>query len=352
MEIRKYKTEDKIQIISLIEVVWGGKFAKTFNEIFEWKVEKSSKNWSNDTHTLVIEKDESIIGLFTVTPVPIKIKNRIVTGLWLGDYVVHPKHRGSAGMRLATQVMREPHVLLGTPNEISYKISKKFKFFDILTITNWVYIINMKKILGKKVKNKYFLHFSDQIWKIIRKICFPGSKVPVLKDTILVKAKKFDHRINTFFQEIRDEHEIMIARNKKFLNWRFTERPDREYGIYLAVKKEKILGYVVFSNETIEGIRYGHIVDLLVKNSEIATLNMLIIKAKIELERSGVDIITFYISSKSMIYNRVLIKNGFIFKKIMRKLIGYSNNDSVTSKELMQGENWFISMADSDLEMV
>lgn len=352
MEIRKYKTEDKTKIISLIEVVWGKKFAETFNEIFEWKVEKSSNYWSNDNHTLVVEKNESIIGLATVTAVPIKIKNRIVTGLWVGDYIVHPTHRGSTGIKLMKQIMREPHIFLGTPNEISYKIAKRLKWFDILTLTNRVYIINMKKNLEKKIKNKFVINLLDQIWRITRKICFPDGKVSALKDMILIKITKFDERIDTFFQEVANDHEIMIARNMKYLNWRFSERPDREYDIYLAVKKEKIVGYVVFNHETIEEIKYGRIIDLLVINSEIATLNMLILKAKNELERAGVDLITFYISNKNIIYNRALIKRGFIFKKNKGQLIGYNNNDSVSNEELMQGKDWFITMADSDLEMV
>jgi len=209
----------------------------------------------------------------------------------------------------------------------------------------------MGNLLRGKIRNKTIVAVIQLLWLGIRRIAFPVPQPSRIKSLSVIRVPMFDTRIDEFWREVAHDYGIIIVRDSQYLNWRFVERPDRKYQIYLVTQAGKVQGYISLSNREWDGIKFGNIVDLLVRRGDRVALDALLAKAVEELELSGVDLITCYISPYDAFYQKALKKNGFIFKTIKRRVFGYSNSPEVSKEELMNAKNWFFTRGDSDLEM-
>lgn len=349
-KIRKYTSQDQRGVFSLIEVVWGKKISETLEKVWEWKIEKPSSYWSKENITILLESEETIVGLIAFLAFPLKVQDKLLTAYWGCDFVIHPKHRGK-GASLLRHAMKEKTVIAGTGNELSYGLCMKYGWIDLFHITNMIYIIHFDKIFPMKADIKILNIAIRSIWNGIRRLFFPFYRTSLTDGLSIKKISIFDDRIDEFWRDAAKDHEIITVRNKQYLNWRFTERPDRTYEIYLALQEERIQGYIVFYCETIDNLKFGHIVDLFVKGGAKKALNILIMKSVTELELENVDLITCYTSPYNLFYKKELKKNGFVFKKTKAKLFAYTNSEDIPAEILSHPEKWFITRADSDLEM-
>ena len=348
--LRRYTKDDRTRVFHLIEPVWGELFAGTLRKIWEWKIENTFVNRVEGTKTLVLEHDDAIVGLLSMMAVPLKVRDKVISAFWMGDLVTYPRHRGR-GTKLLKEIKKEPSVILGAPNELSYPLFKKLGWFDIYSLVNRVCVINMGNLLRRRIRNKAIEAIVQLLWLGIRRIAFPVPQLSKFKSLSIIRVPVFDTRIDEFWHDVAHDYGIIVVRDRQYLNWRFVERPDRKYQIYLAMQAGKIRGYISLSSQEWAGLRFGNIVDLLVGRGDRESLDALLVKAVKELELSGVDLITCYISPYDAFYQKALKKNGFLFKTIKGKVIAYSNSTEVSKEELMNAKNWFLTRGDSDLEM-
>ena len=55
-----------------------------------------------------------------------------------------------------------------------------------------------------------------------------------------IEVKKFPNEINKFLLRVRNQHKVYLKRNLNFLNWRYIERPDYKYKVFIVKKEKKI----------------------------------------------------------------------------------------------------------------
>lgn len=285
-------------------------------------------------------------------PAPLKVHEKKTKCIFLGDYVVHPDHRG-LGYRLMRNVMKEPVILLGVPNDLSYAITKKMGWSDVYMLKNRICITNLSHILKNKKIGNHFLQFiCGKIWNILNNFLNILNKKKG-KNISIEKITKFDQGIDKLWERIEKNYGIIVIRNKEYLNWRYAERPDRNYNIYLAKRDKKVLGYVVTRTEIHDGLKFGHIVDIYCDSDKGGAFYPLIHEVVKEFRViNDVDLITCYISPYHHLYDKALRRCGFFFTTFKTRFIFYNNSPSISKNDILNTNDWFFTRGDADIDMI
>ena len=69
---------------------------------------------------------------------------------------------------------------------------------------------------------------------------------PPSVSTSIVELDNFDKRFDTLWEEVRTDHDIIVKRDRKYLNWRFSLRPQNNYRVFGYVEGGQLLGYLIF----------------------------------------------------------------------------------------------------------
>lgn len=135
---------------------------------------------------------------------------------------------------------------------------------------------------------------------------------PTYDDFHINKITRFDERINTFWEEIRDQHNFILERSRDYLNWRYCDPRGGDYLVRIAEANEKMLGYIVLRiNSQQKDYSRGYIVDLLTLPSRLDVANVLVKDAVSYFDANNINII-MSMAIKNHPYEAILKKNGFI----------------------------------------
>ncbi len=349
---RSYRLEDREDVLNLLEIVWGTSFKEKMRKIWPWKIENNPFKTDKISQATLLVKDNAIVGLISKMPVPLKLYGKTTKGVWLCDYVVHPEHHGW-GHKLMKTVMKDPAILLGEPNDHSYKVVKKLGFSDIYTPQNRICIINLNNLLkNKRIGNSLFQYACGKVWNGFY-YCFRSISAKTNGQMVIEKINKFDADIDTFWERIKHQYAIAVIRKKEFLNWRYSDRPDKKYVIYLVKENSQIIGYAVTRAEINDGLNFGHIVDICCDLNRKDAFSFLINRVTNDFEHiKKVDLITCYFPPIHPFYDKALKKCGFFFKNFKRHFVYYNNSSSIGKKDLSNPMDWFLTRGDVDIDMI
>lgn len=350
--------DDRDKIIKLIEEVWGKERGEMAREYWSWELEGNPNSPPGCSFTLVIECDNKIVALISTQPIILKIGEKVLRASWLTEAMAHPAYRGRyMAPRVLKKITKTPPspILLGNPNDNVYHLCTRYGFFDTCQPPTMFNVINMENVLKTKIQNKIVIKLGSAIWNIFSKIFFSTKYHHEIKDVIIKRVSAFDDRIDNFWKEVSADFNIIAVRNKKYLNWKFVECPVRRYTIFIAEKEEKILGYIVFRDEERANEKRGYIVDFLAKTDDKRIIRSLISKAVECFKTRKVDFIICLGITCNKVYQKALRRNGFIFSKhdiICSRFMGYTNLPEVSQEYLRNPQNWFITRAETNIDIV
>jgi len=350
--VRKFRDEDKEQMIALFEEVWTKELAWKLREMWEWKYKKNPHDPPDGNKTCILERDGRIIGMLGWLSGLVKLKGQTLPVIWAIDFAVHPDFRGG-GFRLLIWARKEYSsdvqfgiVIAGRP----YEFYKKMQYLLVFPFSIFKNIMNPKSFFQKKSSNKAFVLLISILFKFVSGFLSLFKIHLKDKDISMSKISGFDDRFDELWKEASEDYTICMVRDKNFLNWRFFERPDREYTIFAAEKRGKILGYIVLHHKTEDNKRYGSIIDVFTKKNDKKTLQCLITRALDHFKSERVDIASCAIPPGCRFYRNVLIKNGFFVRNKGGRFVAFPARYKEIEKDLMKPKNWFLTSMSSDME--
>ena len=350
--VRKFRKEDKEAMISMFEEVWTKELADNLRRTWEWKFENNPHDPPEGNKTLVLEQNGRIIGMYGFLSGSIKIKGKIYPVIMAIDFAVHPENRGG-GVRLMNYVKKNYDaikfgvVTVGRP----YEFYVKMGFPDFFQVSLFKKILNPKSFFQKKLKNKAVVLLIAFFFRSVTLFLSLFRTRPTDKDISTSEISSFDDRFDEFWNEASETHDISMVRDKNFLNWRFIDCPTREYTMFAAEKKEKILGYIVLRHKTEDKKIYGTVVDIFTKKNDKKVQQILISQAIAHFKTKHVDIITCPLSPKCGSLRNTLIKNGFFIKAPGAKVVGGPGGYPELETDLRKPKNWLLTLMTSDMEL-
>jgi len=91
---------------------------------------------------------------------------------------------------------------------------------------------------------------------------FPSQNKPGL--CLVAEGKELDEAYDRFWERVKLKYDLMVVRDRAFLQWRFCDIPTRDYQILSARRDGELVGYMVLRQTEVRGIQAGVIADFLV----------------------------------------------------------------------------------------
>lgn len=217
------------------------------------------------------------------------------------------------------------HFSIGFPNENFWPGGKKFNWYGLCPIP----LLENNRISDLNVEK--------------------SSKFDI------IEIQKFDKEFKGFSENFKDDIPIYLNRTKRYLNWRFVEKPSlKDYKHHYNYSKFKILdktgemvSYLVTKDYESDNHKFLHLVDFLSpKNKDIYKTILKFLTERAKTQRK--NIISMFLGRFHQLSN-YLKKYGFKYSDTNRVFIVRANNEVLDKKVLFEEKNHYITMGDSDV---
>jgi GNAT superfamily N-acetyltransferase len=341
--LRVYREGDEEQILALRGIVLSGPKDKQW---WQWMYRDGPLS---PAVIMLAEANQKIIGQTAFIFVPIKIKDQITQGGHGIDLMVHPDYRRQgifiALHKAANEYTKNIYrsIAYGTPNDQSRPgFVNRLNAMEICEVPILLKVIDWGNLLKSRYKIPVFIgKLLGYVWESITSRASPPKNAEIEVEEVF----SFDERINQFWEKASKLKNIMIAKDMKYLNWRYIAKPGKEYKILIAQKHQEIAGYIVLKLK--KGIPYnGYIVDLLTLPSEDTAATMLITRAVQSLKEDGAATISCWMLEDTPYY-RILRKLGFV-RRTGPLLCSRVIDTNIPKEFVTNPANWYYVMGDDD----
>ncbi len=343
--VRGYQAGDEEEINRLINLI----FRETRSlEEWHWK-------FARDSIITVAEVDGKIVGHNAYLVARIKFRDTVLRAAQAVDYCVHPEFR--TGLRLQhelltyqpTMACREKIALaFGFPNEFSYPVAKwLLQYQDLFPLLTLFRRLNWRQSVRWRIPHipRWMLALirwaSNTLYRL--RLAAGGSRGILVRE-----VSAFDETIDTLWEVAKKSYEILLVRDRQFLNWRYAANPRHKYIIQVGEKDGTIVGYTVLKMEQDADVLVGRVVDILTIDNRAAEDALLRGALRWFLSRRT-DYVLCCALPEDRIF-RALSKFGFKERPEFKPPpITYSIlSDEIDEGFLRDARNWHITFGESD----
>lgn len=319
MQIRKYKKRDEIQILKLDRLVETHPWNRRNLKNWQWKYK--GPNPSGKSLVWVAEENKKVVATFSIIPINYYIKKTHIKGSHSIAMIVHPKWQNKGLIKFVADKLflsakkNNIKFIYGYPNSNAYEIHKNFfQYQDI----------SKQQIFFSKLKKNYNLNnYNFKEKKVIR----------------------FSSEVDYLWNKIKNQQVACVERTKKFLNWRYANRPDVTYFLFKYYLNNEIIAYSVLKKYKEKNIIRGHIIDIFYDKTIENLFDFVIKKNCNFLYMKKCHEVELWLQGDSFGID-VLKKNNFRVKS-KRPLIAKNIALDENFFKILNKNNWYFTMGDT-----
>lgn len=351
--LRDYREGDEEGIYKLYRAVYPSK-QRDWDEWLRWWRWLYKGSPAGNGRTLLADANGRIAAQYAIVPVWIKVGKQMITGAQSLDTMTHPDYRRRGLFEtLAKEVYSSAagvgiHIVYGFPNSLSSPgFINKLDWFVVSTLKLRLKPLNWETVIRFVIKSKFLSGILAVIATLVfDKILFRTRKAPARDSLAVTQVTSFNERFDRLWDRVSDQYPIMVARNKDYLNWRFSA-PGKQYLILACEKANEVGGYLVLRHEIIRNTKASIIFDMIAESKEV--MYCLVSEAVKVCQRAGSNFIEYSLIADKT-YHRALRSNGFICLPFIKgaNFCAYSSATHISKAFLQDPKNWLVQTADSD----
>jgi len=365
--MRRASVADKDAIWNFIKVAYGDS-SKHMLERWNWQYRENPyiKKEQNFLPMVLAVKDDQIVAQNCETPVKLKVGEEIYRATWGNDFIVLPDSRGQGvGLSLMQFHFKQTKLIMGLWLPFLTRSINEYLGAKTLDPVNayWrpvrMHRFFVNSYLMLKTQNKPFSH---RLVKILCRFFFFDRLIPIilnivwgLRDFVERRTKEkglcdiqevdyFDERIDDFWHSTSGQYEIIVKRDKEFLNWRYSLNHQITYRKFIATRDGETKGYLVLRKAEPEELNVGKIIDLYASRNDQQTIEDLI-RHSIQFFGNDVEVIDCATSAEE--YQRAFSKFGF-FKVETQAPMYHCKDASLADKLESRKSECFFTKGDHD----
>lgn len=360
--IRGYREGDEVAINTLFNEVFATDERYRTLEEWYWKFKKnpSKAKEVSDYATLVIYNGK-IVGQYAIWYGNFKYKDEIIKTGQPVDNFVHPAYRSSfrAQMEMFEKqnevaIQEDVKFGFGFPNEAAYFIGKKLLGYkDIGNLTTLSIRLNVAFSIKRRLS--FLPHPLVTVlgylvsWIIKLRI----SSIEDVSSLVVEEIKSFDAAFDTFWKEVSLNYPLVMVKDSTYMNWRYRDKPDENYRVYIARTEDQIKGCIVvkIAEDTMyyPGAHVGYIMEFL-SLQETGIPELLIKTALHFFASAGVDFCVAVLFPEDFHYG-CLLAAGFSSKKnlpIHKMVYKIYAREKIDENFITNPQKWHVSLGDFD----
>ena len=305
------------------------------------------------------EHDGRIVGISGLIPRLMKLGDKIIIGGVGQDIMTYPTYRGQGMYRaLINRVLDETskkgmHVLYAFPNQRAWPLLvKKLHWVTICPSASMFKLLRLPNIMKRYVSNRFLSRICATMGSpIVSLLLGRDGKSHKLAGLVINEISSFDTRFDDFWKKASTNYDIVVVRDRDYLNWRYINVPatDKADKIYAAEKDGEICGYIVLDCVQGREVRIGKISDIFVDLNQNEVSECLISKAIEHFKKEKEDII-HYVGLADRPIRNIFRKKWFLTlsKKAPFWFMVYCSSPEIASY-VGNRERWFIQTGDGDI---
>lgn len=243
-------------------------------EYFKWLYKKNPAGLAN---IWVARAEGKIMGQYIVLPLRVYSSGEESLAAVSVNTMIHKDYRGLGAYNLLEYFSsldtaeKGFSAVFGLPNKSAYNGSIKAGHNKIGNLKISVKIdsidpVSLDRISGKNAILRSLLVLLRPLIDIFLKLFFLGMPVFKANGVKVMEVQGFDRSFDDLWDRIKDRGWTMCVRDKKFLDWRFVEKPDSGYVVFSCETGDRTSGYSVVYIADKKNSRLGVIVDALAED--------------------------------------------------------------------------------------
>ena len=347
VQVVHYQRADRERVFTFLRDAYPPADAARLMRHWDWKYEDNPFNPDREPYILLLQEHRQLVGMYGRLFFPAVIDGTVHLVHHGCDLVVHPAYRGHGlSARLRDRDLIESAIHFSWQNEASYQVARRDGTAGV-PYRALVRPLDVSVMVRHVVGDRWLSRAASSL--INRAL---QHMPPVRRQTpevAVTRIPSFDDRFDRLWQRCGGGYRAMIVRDRRYLEWRFSQRPDAEYRIAAATRGSDLVGYMVTRCADRNGARWGYLVDFLVEKRSAPVFAVLVAHAVDDLRQQRASLAICRTAVPP--YCSMLYRHGFL--PWPRAPRGYLRvrMPPQSSPSAADARQWFLTMGDGDLEM-
>lgn len=327
--IEQYKAIDRDSVFGLMQEIFvSEKMRKSdfFNlDLWKWQYEN---NPFGQAVTILAKHNSKVIGQYANIPLRLKLNGKLTNSALVIDLMVKDSYRRKGLFKMMGDASNRKLAASDFSLSMAFP-SRQESELGFINKLGWF------RVSGLNV-----------LWKPV----VPAIKRQRYQDITISPVREFPEEVNILWEEMKNNINVGVVRNRDYLNWRFFRKPKEEYQAFLVHRGVKLAGYFVVKIDNISKIKLGLIVDMLCLN-ELEIIKSAIRKISDLCITQGAYLCVIL---RTRLYENILRETGFrsLPNKLSPKnysLIVKAHKEDLDLSALKNIDNWYLTFGDWDV---
>lgn len=369
--VRRAVASDRPAIGRFLQEAYGAR-ARFKLDRWSWQfLENPSAHRDDDSLPVWIAvANDRVVGQIAVQMANLQVCGQMLQAGWAVDIMLLRSHRGiGLGHRLHDAVAGEVDVLLAlTMADASRRLAHRqgcLTLRPVRQLTRWVrldpatvraYLLMHAAnrpaafTMVKVACNAFQLHRLVPLLvnPFLRVRDLPARSAPSRDGPVIAEVDFFGPEIDQLWQRTRSDYPVIVARDARSLNWRFTACPHGAYRSFVARRHGQAVGYVVLRHAEPLELRQGIVADLYASREDTDALLALV---RHSIRFFGTDVAAIDCGTSVPEIESVLRAHGF-FRTWTHFPTCVCRLPDLRGRLVNLTTDWFLSKADQDWDQI
>jgi predicted acetyltransferase len=325
----------------------------------EWQFRNE---FTKNSGTAVAVANSEIVAHYAVMWLPMVYRQEYIDGAISTASVTDKRYR-KRGLfpELAEKVYRDIakegcRLVYGFPNsQSSYSIFNKIGWFEVGTFPLHLKILNFAPFIKKVIGDNIFSAICARIANCVLSSIDYGMNLKKPDSSYeIIKVNEITDDIDHIWETTHVAEKIALVRNKKYLTWRYKQKPHFKYDIYAVVLKNgSVQGYFITYISERFGLKTIYVMEILACSDAKNVYSVMVDHLNKMAREISADAISVLLMQSNPIYGYFL-RCGFIPvpRKIFPQEIYFGVrpiSDKIDHDYATDSRNWYISWGDLDV---
>ena len=351
-EVVRYRRTDRDRVFAFLREALSAADSARLSRQWDWKYDANPFNRNGGPHVMLLQARGELVAMYGRLLFPIVVDGSEHLAHHGCDLLVHPAYRGRGlSARLRRKELIESAIHFSWQNEASYRVASRDGTAGV-PFVSMVRPLDAACVVRRMLGEQRLGRAASAVVDIALRHLPPFRRhTAVVPGVVVTRIRSFDERFDQLWQRACRDFPVMIVRDRRYLEWRFIQRPDASYAILTATRDSALLGYMVTRCTDTAGERWGYLVDFLVQDRSLPLFALLLQQALDDLRQEGAAAVSCRVAVPP--YRRMLYRHGFMrspwgTRGYIRGRIRLPDSALQVYGDVRQ---WFLTMGDGDLEM-
>jgi hypothetical protein len=344
-----YEPDDLSELAEFFKKYYTGASGYGSAELFSWKI---VRNYAGPGLIRFIKDEGRIISVLSATPKWLYVMGRAQIVAELCDALTDPNYRRQGlfavlDSQITNDVLHSgiPFVY-GTPNRIALPGHEKkanYKTIPGIRLKSMVVPLGVTYLMQDKC-HRQIANAASTLYSSLVSIYFLWKKYSLNPAALsMEKIDEIPEEWDDFWEEARSRFDFILARNRRAIQWRYIENPNR-YRIYVLKDNGRIVTYLIYRIMHDSNVASLVVADYLCLPGREKDLMTLLFRILDDARKAGTAKINVWCPEENPCF-QVFKRFGFIERSEI-PVIAYQNDFARTLQESCR--SWHFTVGDSD----